>query len=170
MKPERFLYLAAVIAAHEGGELIGRTRLQKTMKLLQRKKFPTNFEFRLHYYGPYSEDIQAEIGLLESTGLVSEDFDVSVGGREYSRFKFSADKKNDVPPLDTNQLELISLLGDSDPVVLELAATYDAFRERGISHDRSLALTREKKRAKMTPENERDAMNLLKSLDLPTES
>lgn len=62
---ERFQWLAAVIAAHPEHKVIGRTRLQKTVKLLQRLGVPTRFGYKLHHYGPYSEDLQSEIGLLQ---------------------------------------------------------------------------------------------------------
>jgi uncharacterized protein YwgA len=33
---------------------------------------PTGFGYTLHLYGPYSEDLQAEIGLLVNLGFVKE--------------------------------------------------------------------------------------------------
>jgi len=55
---ERFQWLAAIIAAHPGNKVIGRTRLQKTVKLLQRLGVTTDFTYKLHHYGPYNEDLQ----------------------------------------------------------------------------------------------------------------
>jgi hypothetical protein len=40
---ERFRWLAAAITAHPDRKVVGRTRLQKEIKLLQRLKFPTEY-------------------------------------------------------------------------------------------------------------------------------
>lgn len=49
----------------------GRTRLQKTVFLMQRK-FQINFgyEFVPYYFGPYSKKLQIEMNALRSLGLV----------------------------------------------------------------------------------------------------
>src|SRR4051794_2150515 len=72
MKIEKFLYLAGVIAAHEKSHVVGRTRLQKTVKLLQRIDLPTDYDYVLFFYGPYSEGVKSDLGLLEVLGLVQE--------------------------------------------------------------------------------------------------
>ena len=70
---ESFRWLAGVIAAHPDQQVVGRTRLQKEIKLLQRLGLPTDYSYSTHFYGPYSEELQAEIGLLESIGIVTEE-------------------------------------------------------------------------------------------------
>ena len=69
---EKFHWLAAVIAAHPDHRVIGRTRLQKTVKLLQRLGAPLDYDYMIHFYGPYSEGVQSDIGLLENLGFVTE--------------------------------------------------------------------------------------------------
>lgn len=69
---ERFQFLAGVIAAHHDHQIIGRTRLQKTVRLLQRLGAPLDYDYMLYFYGPYSEGLQAEIGILENLKLVEE--------------------------------------------------------------------------------------------------
>ena len=63
---EKFRWLAAVVAAHPEHKVVGRTRLQKTVKLLQRLGAPLDYDYTIHFYGPYSEGVQADIGLLEN--------------------------------------------------------------------------------------------------------
>jgi len=49
----------------------GRTRLQKTIFLLQKKyKIDFGYEFVPYYFGPYSKKLQIEISALRSLGLV----------------------------------------------------------------------------------------------------
>src|SRR5207253_2439929 len=72
MEVEQERLLAAVIAAHENHQVVGRTRLQKTIKLLQRLGLPTDYGYMNFFYGPYSEAVQTDIRLLAHQGLVSE--------------------------------------------------------------------------------------------------
>src|SRR3954453_19323103 len=73
MKPESFRWLAGVVAAHQDRRGVGRTRLQKTVKLLQRLGLPTDYLFTLFFYGPYSEGVFGAIRLLQQLGLVTEE-------------------------------------------------------------------------------------------------
>jgi len=48
-RPENWRWLAAVIAAHPNHEVYGRTRLQKTVWLLQSMGMPTDYVYSLHF-------------------------------------------------------------------------------------------------------------------------
>src|SRR4051794_585910 len=65
-------WLAAVVAEHAGRRIVGRTRLQKTVKLLQRVGLPTDYLFTIFFYGPYSEGVVSDMRLLGQLGLVAE--------------------------------------------------------------------------------------------------
>ena len=80
---ERYEWLAAVIAAHPNHKLKGRTRLQKTVKLLQRLGAPLDYGFMIYFYGPYSEGIQFEIHLLERFGFIKETLNSAPDGAAY---------------------------------------------------------------------------------------
>jgi hypothetical protein len=60
----------------------------------------------------------------------------------------------------------IDKMSDADAVVLELAATYDAFREMGSEHDEAMRRLRRKKGDKCAGGNEERALWLLKALGL----
>ncbi len=166
MNHERFRLLAAVIAAHPEGHIVGRTRLQKTIKLLQRLGLQTDYDYMLHFYGPYSEGLQAEIGLLENLGLVEEKQSVSRGDRPYYTIKSKPGAA--LQEVEEQFGDAIKLIADADPIVLEIAATYDAFRETGMTHEKALEAVRLKKKAKCKHNNDRHALALLKKLGLPT--
>ena len=166
MNPERFRLLAAVIAAHPGRQIIGRTRLQKTIKLLQRLGLSTDYDYMLHFYGPYSDGLQAEIGLLEHLGLVEEESHLSAEGRPYYVIKSKPEAA--LEEVEKQFGDAIKLMAEADPVVLELAATYDAFREIGMMHEDALLAVRRKKGAKCENKNEERALELLEKLGLPT--
>ena len=164
MKPERFRLLAAVIAAHPEGKVFGRTRLQKTMKLLQSLGLSTDYDYMLHFYGPYSEGLQAEIGLLHRLELVDEKEQCATGGRPY--FVIEATPESHVAEIDEDYGQAIRLMAEADLIVLELAATYDSFREMGMTHEAALEAVRRKKGTKCEGGKEEKAVQLLQQLGL----
>jgi uncharacterized protein YwgA len=166
MSIENFRWLAALVAAHPEGKIFGRTRLQKEVKLLQRLAFPTDYSYTIHFYGPYSESLQGEIGLLEAFGLVDETYDVTKDGNPY--YILRAQQSDGLPSVKQFATE-IALLNDATTVVLELAATYDAFREEGAGHQEAIKRVRRKKGKKCDGGNLESALELLDSLGLETE-
>lgn len=165
MSIENYQWLAALIAAHPEQTVVGRTRLQKETKLLQRLGFPTDYSYTIHFYGPYSESLQFDIGLLESFGLVEESAKLSAEGNPY--YLLRAKKSENLPAIDKFGV-YIGILSEAPPVVLELAATYDAFRESGSDHDDALQRLRRKKGSKCADGNEEQSLDLLVTLGLET--
>ncbi|MHC4398492.1 MAG: hypothetical protein ACYTG0_02305 [Planctomycetota bacterium] len=165
MNTEDYRWLAALIAAHPDRQVVGRTRLQKTVRLLQRLGFPTRYRYSLYFYGPYSEDLQAEVDLLEVLELVGEKLHFSQEGTPYYIIRVSEDAS--LPDVKRYQV-FIDRLAKEEPVVLELAATYDAFRELGCDHDQALERLRRKKQQKCAEERDTQALELLSDLGLST--
>lgn len=166
--PEDFRLLAAVIAAHPDRKVSGRTRLQKTVKLLQSLGLPTRFTYTIHFYGPYSEDLQSTLGLLESLGLTSEE-EVPRAGGEGSRYVERATDGAD-PALVKDYQEQIRLMADTPIDILELAATYQAFREQGEQPQDAMGRLRRKKASKCVGDNVENAMALLAKLKLQSDA
>jgi uncharacterized protein YwgA len=165
MKRESFRWLAALIAAHPQRKLVGRTRLQKEVKLLQRRGFPTGYTYSIHFYGPYSEDLNADLKVARQLELVQED--LKQGSGENAYYTYRAAPEAILPEIDRFQ-SLVDLLKDAEDVPLELAATYDAFRELGCDHAEALRRLRRKKGPKCDGDNVTKALQLLKRLGLPT--
>lgn len=158
---QRYQLLASVIAAHPSGKVVGRTRLQKTVKLLQRLGLQTNYAYTNHFYGPYSEDLQADVHLLGVMGSVKETPKASAEGTPY--YVIEAKESESLPD---EYRPIVERLARQDPVVLELAATYDSFIEMGVTRDRARELLRLKKGEKCAGGNEERALDLLQQLDL----
>ena len=56
------------------GNISGRKRIQKQFYLLNRKfSQPIPFQFKIHYYGPFSRDLHETLKTLVDSGLVNED-------------------------------------------------------------------------------------------------
>lgn len=164
---EKYRWLAAIIAAHPDHRVVGRTRLQKTVKLLQSLGAPVDYDYMIHFYGPYSEGVQADIGLLENLGMVTETVKLSQEGTPYAILTAAADARPlaSAPELKPF-LPAINTMSDTDAVVLELAATYDAFRKTGDDHKTALERLRRKKGTKCDSGREVKALALLKKLGL----
>jgi uncharacterized protein YwgA len=164
MKTEKFRFLAGVVAAHPEGKVVGRTRLQKTIKLLQRVGLPTDYDFVLFFYGPYSEGIMADLGLLEVLGLVVEEEHPSThGGTPY----YTIQAKPEAVLSEVGRFhDQINMMAATNAVALELAATYDAFRETGSDHNDAMTRLRRKKGEKCTPPHVDEALSLLGNLGL----
>lgn len=164
MNPEEFQWLAAVVAAHPNRTVVGRTRLQKTVKLLQSLGYPTSYRYGIHFYGPYSEDVQADISLLKALGYVTEDACTATDGSPYYLIRANPDREVPAP----GGFEApISLMAQSDPVVLELAATYDALRDIESNHEDAMHRLRRKKGSKCSDGRLEQALDLLRQLGLP---
>ena len=125
---------------------------------------PTDYDYVLFFYGPYSEGLKSDLGLLEVLELVQEEEHPSTHGTPY--FTISARPEATLPELKPF-LPHIALMEKTDPVALELAATYDTFRELGSDHEEAMVRLRRKKQEKCTPENVRGALGLLGNLGLP---
>ncbi len=161
---EDYRLLAAVIAAHPNREVVGRTRLQKTMKLLQSLGLGTKFSYSIHFYGPYSEDLQAGLTLLEALGLAKEEQRQKQDG-DGVYYVEKAGKAAD-PKLAEKFQKPIDLMAGTDQIVLELAATYQTFREEHNGHEEALDRLRHKKGNKCDHGNEKKALELLTKLGL----
>jgi uncharacterized protein YwgA len=166
MRTGNFWWLAGVIAAHPERRVVGRTRLQKTIKLLQRLGLPTDYVYSFHFYGPYSEGVHADIRLLEQLQLVQEAPGKSPEGDPC--YILSATEAAVLPEMAAYQAHVDRLAG-SDPVVLELAATYDAFREVGAGHAEALERVQRKKGPKCQNGRLESALELLQQLGLSGE-
>ena len=164
MRTGNFWWLAAVIAAHEDRRVVGRTRLQKTVKLLHALGLPTDYLFTMFFYGPYSEGLFTEIRVLAQLGLITEEEHASSEGAT-PYFILQAKPEALMTELARWQ-PAIDRMEQADLVVLELAATYDAFREMGSDHAEAMKRLRHKKASKCTEDRETRALELLRMLGL----
>ena len=159
---EQFRWLAGVIEAHPDHKVVGRTRLQKTVYLLQRKGLPTDFSYSLHFYGPYSESLNTGLRVVKQLGLAKEELK---GGTENDYYIYQAAPEAALPEM-ADYLPFVAKLQATEDVALELAATYDAFREMGYGHTEAMERLRQKKGGKCKPENEAKALDLLRQLGI----
>jgi uncharacterized protein YwgA len=131
---------------------------------MQRLGLPTDYVYSLHFYGPYSEEVKADIGLAQQFGLITEAAKCARDGTEY--FVLSARSSTTLPDIQQFSAALKLIMSEDDPIVLELAATYDAFRKMGLNREEALKNVREMKRDKCNDAREKRALNLIAELAL----
>jgi uncharacterized protein YwgA len=113
-----------------GGQIVGRTRLQKMVYLLESAGFIDGFEFEYRHYGPFSEDVANAVFLGQFEGVITEEERPASWGGFYSIYRATGV----APTCDQTMLNFIALTSAANPVALELAATavYLANSEREI--------------------------------------
>lgn len=154
--------VAVAIVGLNGGELVGRTRMQKTAFLLERAGMRAGLGFVYHHYGPFSSDLvrgweEAEVDerlvLRERIGPRGVPLTV------FSTPERAPDRLGDLPAERVRQL--LALMKRKSDVVLELAATIAFLARAGAD---PIEEVRIRKPHKATPERLRDAQALLATL------
>lgn len=111
--------LAAQIIQDAGGELVGRTRLQKIAFLLELAGFGDDFPFEYRHFGPYSEELAQAMDIAATLGPVKEEERIADWGGKYSIYTL----RDPVPESDPRRAHFVRQAKEINPVDLELAAT-----------------------------------------------
>jgi uncharacterized protein len=109
----------AQVVSDAGGEIVGRTRLQKTMFLLGLAGFQDQFRFAYKHYGPFSEALADATELAVAFDEIAERQRPASWGGTYSVYSGKADERS---PQD-GRAQLARESARSDAMLLELAAT-----------------------------------------------
>jgi uncharacterized protein YwgA len=124
--------VAVGIVALNGGELFGRTRLQKTAFLLECCGMESGLEFEYRHYGPFSVEL--------ARGWDDAEFDGRLQMIERSGFRempYTVFMTNEPAPERLGNLsaskvrDLLAAMRRPSDIVLELAATIVYLRDRG---------------------------------------
>jgi uncharacterized protein len=110
----------AEIVRDAGGQIVGRTRLQKIAYILEAVGLGAGFQFRYKHYGPYSEQLADAAQTARIFGMINEQETHAAWGGVYSIY-YSM-----LPPevrVSEARRRLVQELVNVDAVELELAAT-----------------------------------------------
>jgi uncharacterized protein len=170
-----------------GGAISGKTYLQKLCFFVGVKIRDSSLGFRPHYYGPYSDQLSAELSFLKSAGYISEQrrgvgFSDS-SGWEVTRYEYSvtdegraaAESLKASHPDDARDIEeavkTVMGAGKLDYMALSIAAkTYWIVNESSTSpiSVNKIADQASSLKWKITPEQVEAATTFLEKLDLVT--
>lgn len=109
--------VSAIVAS--AGEIVGRTRLQKTATLLELTGVGFDFPFSYHLYGPYSDELVVATDRAVALGYMREEERRAAWGGRYTVFSAPARTSSGNAARD----KLIELARVADSIVLELAVT-----------------------------------------------
>lgn len=119
LKGTKDLRKAAVqIVSDAGGEVVGRTRIQKMAYLLELGGVGSGFKFSYKHYGPFSQRLADSLQIAVLFDSVKEEKRSTDWGANYSIYQANAN--GDV---EGAREAIIRLAKSANPVELELAAT-----------------------------------------------
>lgn len=116
--------LAAIIASATNGKVIGRTRLQKLICLLDLANEGINeYKFSYFRYGPYCDELADDMIAACAFEYVKETIDKTESGRNYSIYEASQDVAHQ--NITETKKQIIDLCTDekTKAINLELAVT-----------------------------------------------
>lgn len=111
---------AASIVRDAGGEIVGRTRLQKIGYLLKAVGWDHGFDYEYRHYGPYSEDLARSIELADFIDFVREEERPTSWGGFYSVYTYNEGAGD---RFDKNRSDFVRCAAKESAIALELAAT-----------------------------------------------
>lgn len=112
---------AAQIVRDAGGQLVGRTRLQKVAYLAQLAGYGEEFEFEYRHYGPYSEELARAMEIATGFGIVQEEERRADWGGRYSIYRYLDPGRS--KPANEGRAQFIKAAAQIGAIELELAAT-----------------------------------------------
>ena len=123
--PDQLKRLAILYEVVEALGDVGKTQLQKTLYFLQEAYgVPSRYAFRMHHYGPYSEDLDTDMTRLEMTGYLSIRPDIQGYGFHVQISDKPDESWNSLTQPYRQPIEkALALVRDKTPSELELMAT-----------------------------------------------
>lgn len=112
--------VAARLVDEAGGQLVGRTRLQKVACLAKLAGFLDTFEFEYRHYGPFSEALAGSMEIAAGLHFVEEKEERADWGGWYSVYRTT---QTTPVGTDTDRRIFITKAAEIGPILLELAAT-----------------------------------------------
>lgn len=146
------------------GGLRTRKRIQKTVHLLQAAGCPLDAEFRMHFYGPYSQEVAGLLDEMSTEGILTETahtfeqgarYDYEFSGRylpSLQQFEATLEGQRQMKELLAYEDDL-RYLASEDVRTIELAATMVLFRQSGRNWQQALQETCDfKKESPVSPQ------------------
>ena len=162
------LDLVIGIIAANGGRIVGKTRLQKTVYLLDAAGLNSGFEFEYHNYGPYSSDLATEVDNGVDLKFLETEERFGYHDVPYVIYRTNRSPSDKLGDMSSSVLEKkLSILENYSALVIELAATIHYFGELRSRDEIDIAV-KSKKHAKATEERLNQGWELLEKLEIKT--
>lgn len=156
--------IASVVALN-GGKLVGKTRLQKVVFLLDHCGLKSGFEFDYHNFGPFSAELAEAADFARAEGRVRVRERPGFHEVPYSEFTTSEKAPKRVGGLDSKTVQLhLQKMEQFSAVELELAATIAYLKDFGVTTKQVDQVVEKLKPLKATAERLKKAHTLLKEI------
>lgn len=146
-----------------GGQLIGKTRLQKSAYFLDAHGAGFGFDFDYHRFGPYSEELTNATDDAKALHLLEEDWKESQSGVRYAIFHTQSFIPKE-QELDERRRQILRVLKGYSAIEVELAATADFLKKNGYADDPWIE-TQRRKTSKVNPARLESSKRLLVELN-----
>jgi len=159
---------AVRIIRDSGGQVVGRTRLQKLAYLLEITGLGSGFTFEYRHYGPFSEELANSLSIAESMKLLTEEEHPTYWGGAYSVFKtFSTSAEKAPAGVNPARKRILKLGQKANPVSLELAATAAYLAQEGTPDPWEETKKRKPEKAEKWLEDAKQLYSNLRSVPVP---
>lgn len=168
MNDRNILSFVQAIVALNSGRVVGRTRFQKTVYLLEKLGLEGPFDFDYHHYGPYSAELAEAIDAASVTGNLIETFGVGYHGTPYSIFTTTTEPPSSVANVPGEDIRgWLRSLARYTGTDLELASTILFLRDECDVPSADLdSKVSDLKPVKASPDHLSRAWHLLETLGL----
>jgi uncharacterized protein YwgA len=159
--------VVADVVALNDGEMITKTRLQKTFYFLQVcGLFEDDLDFEYHYYGPFSFDIARAADDAEVQDKIRTSTRPGYHSEPYTVYSSTVREKPACRSFDADRArEKLDILRDYSGLELEVAATINYLRENGYGDD-AVEETKRRKPVKASEKRVERAQELSRRLGL----
>ena len=161
--------LSYVVALNKDAKVVGKTRLQKMIFLLDQCGLGSSAKYSYHYYGPYSAEIAEAAEDASLFGALEFDEKPGFYNIPYGTYEVT-DKNLHIPPiigsLEIHTLqEKLTIMSEYSAIELELAATIQYLRKQGSFN--AVEEVKQLKPAKATDSRMARARKLLLEMEIP---
>lgn len=111
---------AANLVQDAGGEIVGKTRIQKAAYFLECMGLGSGFKFYYKHFGPYSDDLSQALHYARELGHTVEEDKRAAWGGVYTVFHNVAEGQ---PLGNESRKQVLEIARMANPIALELAAT-----------------------------------------------
>lgn len=111
---------AAELVQDAGGEIVGKTRIQKAAFFLECMGLGSGLNFYYKHFGPYSDDLANGLHYARELGLTTEEDKKAAWGGVYTIFRNGAAAED---AGNEGRKKVLAIARNANPVALELAAT-----------------------------------------------
>ena len=150
-----------------GGDIVGRTRLQKSLFLLDAQGIGLNLDYDYHNFGPFSWDAAEATDDAVALEYLGEEKRFGYHQVPYSifRVKSTGGGKRHDDVLSEQRLQALQVMKEYSALELEVAATAVYLRDNGYaeSYVEELAV---RKPQKATPQRVKKALMLIEALGI----